>query len=95
MGNDPSVGTGGAAVSSSGDSVTRGKIEGGSELDPDTSEDVRICVAPLPNRVLCWMVGELVAELDEKLPVRGGIGKWFGGSGKEPRESIERTLLSS
>lgn len=83
------------AFSSSGDSVTRGKFEGGSELDPDTSEDVRICIAPSPCGVLCWMVGELVAELDEKLPVRGGIGKWFGGSGKEPRVAIERTLPSS
>jgi hypothetical protein len=86
------VSTGAAAISSSGDSVTRGN---GSELDPDTSEDVRICIAPSPCGMLCWMVGELVAELDEKLPVRGGIGKWFGGSGKEPREVIERTLPSS
>jgi hypothetical protein len=36
-----------------------------------------------------------VAEFDEKLVVRGGIGKWVGGSGKNPRDTIERTLPSS
>ena len=36
-----------------------------------------------------------MAEFDEKLVVRGGIGKWVGGSGKNPRDTIERTLPSS
>ena len=31
----------------------------------------------------------------EKLVVRGGIGKWLGGSGKDPSDTVERTLPSS
>jgi hypothetical protein len=87
----------GVALSSIGDSVTLGKATVWPELGPDTSEDVRVCSGPSlckPDE-LCWGIGVLVAELDEKLVVRGGIGKCVGGSGKDPRDVIERTLPSS
>jgi hypothetical protein len=87
----------GVALSSSGDSVTRVKLMGGPEVDADTSEVVTDCIGPSSCGIgeICWVFREFVTELVEKLGVRGGIGKWVGGSGKDPRDAIERTLPSS
>ena len=87
----------GIALSSIGDSVTLGKATVCPELSPDTSKDVRDCSGPslCKPEELCWGSGVLVVELDGKPVVRGGIGKCVGGSGKDPRDAIERTLPSS